>query len=77
MLDFFIKQIHDKVDCDFIQSLVNCFLKTHYDIIMGDDDLIGRARTIMEETQRSHEEVEQLINYNLCIISHFTGIQMQ
>ncbi len=41
MLDFFLEQIRRKVDTDFTQFILNCFLKTHYDAIMQEDDEEG------------------------------------
>lgn len=76
MLDYFIAQVKSKLDSDFTQSLINCFLKTHYDILMEDEDLLNKVKVIMEETEKSHAEMEYLINHNICMISHFTGIQM-
>jgi len=54
MLDYFISQLRMKAESDFIQSLVNCFLKTHYDIIMEDEDLISKVETIMRETEKNY-----------------------
>jgi hypothetical protein len=39
MFEFFIAQINRRVDVDFTQSMINCFLKAHYDTIMEDEDL--------------------------------------
>jgi len=43
-----------KVESDFIQSLINCFLKTHYDIIMEDEDLVSKVQNIMKETEKNY-----------------------
>lgn len=80
MLNFFLDMIRSKQDSDFTQSMLNCFLKTHYDAIMHEDDetgeLIQKVQEIQEETERSFSELESLIDHNLCMVSHFTGIQM-
>ena len=76
MLSFFHSQVQKKVDSDFTQSLINCFLKTHYDVIIEDEELMAKVAAIMEETESSFEELENLIDHNLCMVSHFTGIQM-
>ena len=55
---------------------MNCFLKAHYDIIIDDEDLMSKVRVIMNESERNFEEVESLINHNICMISYFTGVQM-
>jgi hypothetical protein len=74
MLEYFIGQVKRKVDTDFTQSMINCFLKTHYDMIMDDEDLIEKVNTIMNETEISFNDLESLIDHNLCMVSHFTGI---
>ena len=76
MLDFFLGQVRQKVDTDFTQSLLNCFLKMHYDSMVDDEELVAKVRTIMQETETSFRELEALIDHNLCMVSHFTGIQM-
>ena len=76
MFDYFIGQVERKVDTDFTQSMINCFLKTHYDMIMEDEELIEKVNTIMSETESSFSELEGLIDHNLCMVSHFTGIQI-
>lgn len=80
MLNFFHDMIRSKQDSDFTQSMLNCFLKTHYDAIMHEDDesgeLISKVHLIQEETERSFSDLESLIDHNLCMVSHFTGIQI-
>lgn len=76
MFDFFMNQVQHKVDTDFTQSMLNCFLKTHYDIIMEDDTLMDKVEKVMQETETSFEELERLIDHNMCMVSHFTGIQI-
>ena len=41
MLNFFHEMIRSKHDSDFTQSMLNCFLKTHNDAIMHEDDESG------------------------------------
>lgn len=45
MLNFFLDMIRTKKDTDFTQSMLNCFLKTHYDAIMQEDDEEGELIT--------------------------------
>ena len=45
MLNFFYDMIRSKKDSDFIQSMLNCFLKTHYDAIMKEDDEEGTLKS--------------------------------
>ena len=50
MFEYFLQQVKRKVDSDFNQSLLNCFLKTHYDVIIEDEDMMAKVAEIMSET---------------------------
>ena len=50
MFDYFLAQVQKKVDSEFTQSLINCFLKAHYDVIIDDEELMTRVSRIMEES---------------------------
>jgi len=39
MLKFFLKFVTYKTEVDFIQALLNCFLKCHADILIEDSSL--------------------------------------
>jgi hypothetical protein len=56
--------------------MLNCYLKTHYDLIMEDDALMQKVEEIMKATETSFNELESLIDHNMCMVSHFTGLQM-
>lgn len=73
-MDFFIYQLRAKQDSDFTQSLINCFMKTHYDILIEDEDLMNKVSIIMNETEKNHDDLEEVINHNICMISHFVDI---
>ena len=34
MLDFFLAQVSQRVDTDFTQAMLNCFLKAHYEVLL-------------------------------------------
>ena len=76
MLDYFVTMVKAMIESDFNQALLNCFLKAHYDLIIEDEDLMTKVKLIMSESERNFEDVENLINHNICMISHFTGVQM-
>jgi hypothetical protein len=81
MLTFFLELTRRKQDTDFIQALLNCFLKTHYDAIMSEDsedgEMIGKVLQIQQASEEAFHELEAMIDHNQCMVSHFTGIQMQ
>ena len=81
MLTFFLELTRRKQDTDFIQALLNCFLKTHYDAIMNEDsedgEMIAKVLQIQQASEEAFHELEAMIDHNQCMVSHFTGIQMQ
>ena len=76
MFDYFQGQVHFKIDTDFTQAMLNCFLKTHYEIIVEDEALVAKVSQIMMATKKSFRELESLIDHNICMVSHFTSIQI-
>ena len=78
MLTFFLELTRRKQDTDFIQALLNCFLKTHYDVIMNEDsedgEMIGKVLQIQQASEEAFHELEAMIDHNQCMVSHFTGI---
>mmetsp|Transcript_6647 Transcript_6647/g.5951 ORF Transcript_6647/g.5951 Transcript_6647/m.5951 type:complete len:89 (+) Transcript_6647:472-738(+) len=74
MLKFFLMMITSKREVDFIQAILNCFLKIHAETIMEDEELVKKLQQIEEENEKSFEDLENLINHNVCMLSHFTGV---
>ena len=40
-MKLFIEAVEQNHDCDFVQALVNNFLKNHYDVILEDSSLVA------------------------------------
>ena len=59
-----------------MQSLINCFLRSHYDILIDDETLMEKVQLMLTENSKNQEELEDLINHNICMISHFVDIQL-
>jgi len=76
MLDFFLAQVTHKVDTDFTQAMLNCFLKAHYEVLLEDDEMMEKVERIQKVTEESFAALEALIDHNMCMIAHFTGLQM-
>lgn len=76
MLDFFLAQITRRVDTDFTQAMLNCFLKAHYDVLLEDGQMMDKLEAIQRETEESFSRLEALIDHNMCMVAHFTGLQM-
>ena len=81
MLTFFLEYTKRRQETDFVQAMLNCFLKTHYDAIMLEDpsedgEMIQKVRQIQEASEDAFRDLEAMIDHNQCMVSHFTGIQM-
>ena len=48
---------------------------------MQEDDeegtMMGKVRQIQDASEDGFKELESMIDHNMCMISHFTGIVMQ
>ena len=52
-------------------------LQTNYEQITQDDQLVDLIKTIQRTGKRNFEDFEDLLGHNLCMISHFTGVQIR
>jgi len=81
MINFFfdaiLATVKDKKDADYTQALLNCMLKTHSEVILEDKELLVKAESVAKASQVAFLNLEDLINQNLCMVSHFTGVLMQ
>ena len=68
--------LRQKTDSDFAQALLNCCLKVHYDILMEDDELVAQLKGLEQVSKNGFNSLEDLINHNICMVSHFTGVQI-
>jgi len=53
------------------------FIQTNYETILQDDALMAQVKTIKQASQKNFEEFEDLLAHNLCMLSHFTGVQIR
>lgn len=65
-----------QVDADFTQALLNCCLKVHFDTIIDDSELMQKVRELKETTEKRFSSFEDMLAENICMISHFTGVQI-
>ena len=61
-------------DFDFVQALLNNFLKTHSDVIIEDEDLTETMIQINDRVRSKFAQMEELIHGNLCMTQYFAGI---
>jgi hypothetical protein len=64
-------------DADYTQALINCVLKTHNEVILEDKELMVKAEEVVNASKKSLHTLQELINQNLCMVSHFTGVVMK
>lgn len=61
-------------DTDFTQAMLNNFLQNHNDIIIQDLELSSNLSKIKEELKSKFEQMESLLNSNVCMSMYFAGI---
>ena len=68
--------ITKKQDSDYAQALLNCCIKQHREVISDDADLLKRLASVRRACEENFAKVEDLLNHNICMVSHFTGVQI-
>ena len=74
MMQIFVDAVEANTDCDFVQAVLNNFLKNHYDVIVEDTDLGNMLNEIKVKLEGRFNQLEHLINSNLCMTQFFAGI---
>ena len=59
-----------------LTKLTSAF-QTNYETILQDDALMAQVKTIKQVSQKNFEDFEDLLAHNLCMLSHFTGVQIR
>ena len=67
MMKHFLTWIEKGKDSDFIQALLNNFIKNHSEIILEEHDLSKIMKEIRETMEEKFRNLEHLINGNLCM----------
>jgi hypothetical protein len=74
MLKVLHRGVEANRDCDFVQALVNNFVKNHFEIIMDDPELTEQMSEMKKVTEEKYERLQHLLNSNLCMTSYFAAI---
>lgn len=74
MMHVLLKALDTGKDFDFLQALLNNFLKNHSDTIIEDEELSDILVEILEKVARKFSKMEELIQSNLCMAQYFAGI---
>jgi hypothetical protein len=74
MMHVLLKALGTGKDFDFLQALLNNFLKSHNDAIIEDEDLTETLMEIHDRVANKFAKMEELIQGNLCMAQYFAGI---
>ena len=74
MLNTFLKLVETNSDCDFVQALLNNFLKNHHELITESESLTKIMLQIKESLTQNFEKLEVLMHTNLCMTQYFAGL---
>ena len=74
MMHVLLQALETGKDFDFLQALLNNFLKNHSDAIIDDEELTESLMEINEIVSSKFQQMEELIQGNLCMAQYFAGI---
>lgn len=74
MMHVLLRALDTCKDFDFVQALLNNFLKNHSDAIIDDEELTETLMEINDKVSSKFSQMEELIQGNLCMAQYFAGI---
>lgn len=74
MLNVFHSLVESNQDTDFTQAMLNNFLQNHNEIIIQEVDLSSTVSKIKDLLKHKFDQMESLINSNVCMSMYFAGI---
>ena len=74
MLKVFETSVCTSSDFDFVQAMLNNFLKNHQEIIVNEPELAEILQRIQTAVDDKFESLETLIESNICMSAYFAGI---
>ena len=74
MMQVLLHSLDTCKDFDFVQALLNNFLKNHSDMIIEEEELAAILDQINDKLQSKFTQMEGLIHGNLCMTQYFAGI---
>ena len=67
MMHVLLRALDTGKDFDFLQALLNNFLKNHSDAIIEDEDLTETLMEVNDKVASKFAKMEELIQGNLCM----------
>ena len=61
---------------EMLQAFLNRFIKIYSDDIVNDKDMKNNLDEINEINRKKFDELENLYNSTMCLVSHFGNIQI-
>lgn len=74
MMEVFEECVEASIDCDFLQAVLNVFLKKHADLIVEDQELSHQMAMLKDKMDHKFSKLEHLINGNLCMTQYFAAV---
>ncbi|KAL9250535.1 WD repeat-containing protein [Drosera capensis] len=75
LLDFFIHEVSQRTNFEFIQALIRVFLKIHGETIRRRPDLREKARTLLEAQSEVWQKVDKLFQVAGCTVAFLSNSQ--
>ncbi len=75
MLDFFLSQLQNNTNFEFIQAIFNLFLRVHGDVLVRHENLLTKLIQLKSLQKQRWRYLEQYFHSSLCLTSFFSNTQ--
>lgn len=80
LLGQFLAFLHEEMatrrNFQVLQAYLNRFLKLHEQLLVADAGLLAQVDALCAVQQQQWEHLQKLLHHNLCLVHHFSKIQM-
>jgi hypothetical protein len=76
LLEYFLASVETQKNFEFVQAIINRFLKTHGTAIAQYPNLLTLCGTLKSVQQRTWGRLEQSFHANLALVAHLAQIQL-
>lgn len=74
MIDYFTTALASRRSFEFLQALLNLFLKVHSEFISTSDTLAAKVQRLSQLHRGMWSQLHELFEHNLCIVNFFAKI---
>lgn len=75
LLDMFQFQLDSRRGFELVEAYLDLTIQIHTAGIAADEDLVLKAQSVGQAHKRGWEQLEDAMQYNMCLLGHFTHMQ--